>query len=226
MKQSDKRMTNQEMFDRIQDVGIIPAVRVQSAEDALFAAQAIFSGGIPVVEITMTVPDATRVIAELRGSHPGAIIGAGTVLNPDVARQAMDAGAMFLTSTGFDPEIVEFAVKNDFPVIPGALTPTEVMMVQKAGARFIKIFPCTVMGGASYIKTLKGPFPEACFVASGGVSQQTAEEFIHSGASAIGVGQGILPREAIRVRNLDWIHVLTKRFLKMVHEGRGLHAPK
>jgi 2-dehydro-3-deoxyphosphogluconate aldolase/(4S)-4-hydroxy-2-oxoglutarate aldolase len=218
-------MTREEVLARIEEVGIIPAVRVPSADDAVFASEAVLSGGIHVVEITMTVPCAAQVISGLRSRHPNLIVGAGTVLDLDTARRAVDGGALFLTTTGLDVEIVQFAIEEGIAIIPGALTPSEVMMAHKAGASFVKIFPCSVMGGASYIRALRGPFPHLKFVGAGGVSQQTAGDFIRAGASAIGVGLDLLPREAIRLRNLDWIHVLTKRFLGMVHEGRG-YFPK
>jgi 2-dehydro-3-deoxyphosphogluconate aldolase/(4S)-4-hydroxy-2-oxoglutarate aldolase len=214
-------MTKQELFDRIAEIGIIPAVRVLSAEAALFASRALLSGGIPVVEITMTVPSAAEVISELRSGSPDLIVGAGTVLDLDTARRSVDAGAMFLTSTGLDLEIIDFATRNHIPMIPGALTPTEVMTAMRAGADFIKLFPCSAMGGAAYVRALKGPFPQARFIASGGVNQQTAADFIKAGASAIGVGQDLLPRDAIRVRNAQWIHELTRRFITMVQETRG-----
>jgi 2-dehydro-3-deoxyphosphogluconate aldolase/(4S)-4-hydroxy-2-oxoglutarate aldolase len=216
-------MTKQELFDRIQTIGIIPAVRVTSAEAALFASNALLTGGIPIVEITMTVPDAPGVIRQLRRDDTELIVGAGTILDLDTARKSLDAGAMFLTSTGLDLEVVEFARKNEIPMIPGALTPSEIMTAMRAGAEFIKIFPCSVMGGPSYISALKGPFPHLRLVASGGVNQQTASEYIKAGSSAIGVGQDLLPREAIRLKNIEWIHELTRRFLSMVREGREPH---
>jgi 2-dehydro-3-deoxyphosphogluconate aldolase / (4S)-4-hydroxy-2-oxoglutarate aldolase len=214
-------MTTDEMFARIEEIGIIPAVRVSSAADALFASNAVFRGGIPVVEITMTVPGAPDVISELLGSGSELIVGAGTILDLDTARRSVNAGAMFLTSTGLDPRIVNFALKNDIPMIPGALTPSEVMGAIRAGADFIKIFPCSAMGGADYIRALKGPFPQIRLIASGGVNQQTAADFIRAGASAIGVGQDLLPREAIRLRNSDWIQELARRFMAMVQKGRS-----
>lgn len=213
-------MTKEEILARIEEIGIVPAVRVASAEDALFASRAVFSAGVPVVEITMTVPQAANVIAELQKGGSELIVGAGTVLDLDTAQRSVDAGAMFLTSTGLDLEIVKFALRHNVPCIPGALTPSEVMMAKKAGADFIKIFPCSILGGASYIRALKGPFPAMRLMASGGVNQQTAADFIRAGASAIGVGQDLLPREAIRVRNSEWIHELVRRFLLMVQEGR------
>jgi len=213
-------MTRQEMFTRIEEIGIIPAVRVFSPEDALFASGALLSGGIPVIEITMTVPRAAEVIAELRRSGSEMILGAGTVLDLDTARRSLDAGAMFLTSTGLDLEVVEFANKEKIPIIPGALTPSEVMMAMKAGADFIKIYPCSAMGGPAYIRALKGPFPKARLIATGGVTQQTAMDFMRAGASAVGVGQDLLPRDAVRNRNTLWIHELARRFMATVQVGR------
>ncbi len=119
---------------------------------------------------------------------------------------------MFLTSTGLDLEIVEFADKNNIPMIPGALTPTEIMMATKAGTDFIKLFPCSALGGATYVRALQPPFPHVRFIAAGGVNQQTAAEFIKAGASAIGVGQDLLPREAIRTRNSEWIPRVDQTF--------------
>jgi 2-dehydro-3-deoxyphosphogluconate aldolase/(4S)-4-hydroxy-2-oxoglutarate aldolase len=214
-------MNREQVRARIEEIGIIPAVRVSSAAEALFASKAVFGGGIPVVEITMTVPDAVDVIGELTRMDQQLIVGAGTVLDMDTARRSLDAGASFLTSTGLDLEIVEFAGKHDIPLIPGALTPTEVMTAKRAGADFIKIFPCSGMGGPTYIRSLKGPFPHIRLVASGGVNQQNVVDFLRAGATAIGVGQHLLPREAIRLNNIQWIHELARRFLGMVKEARA-----
>ncbi len=209
------------MLSRIEEIGIIPAVRASSADDALFASRTLFSAGIPIVEITMTTPGAADVIAELKGSNEEVIVGAGTVLDLEEARICLGAGAAFLTSTGLDPEILAFALKNDVAMIPGALTPTEVMMARKAGGDFVKVFPCSSVGGASYIRALKGPFPHIRLVASGGVNQQTAAQFIHAGANAIGVGRELLPHEAIRQRNQNWIRELARRFLGIVKNARS-----
>ena len=219
-------MTREAMFTQIKEIGIIPAVRVSSTADALFAAEAVISGGIPIVEITMTVPEAADVISELGRTRPEVIVGGGTVLDLDTAHQCLEAGAAFLTSTGLDLEIVDFAQKHGIPVIPGALTPTEVMAARKAGADFIKIFPCSNVGGAGYIRSLRSPFPNVGLIASGGVNQQTATDFIRAGASALGIGQDLLPREAIRMRNEAWIHELARRFLGMVREARGQNATR
>lgn len=152
-------MKKEDVRARIEEIGIIPAARLSSAEDALFAAEAVLSGGIPIVEVTMTVPGAIEVISELARKNPEIIVGAGTVLDVEAAHRCLGAGAKFLTSTGLDLEIVDFALKNKIVVFPGVLTPTEVMIASKAGADFVKIFPCAQFGGANYIKALKAPFP-------------------------------------------------------------------
>src|SRR5271154_7020945 len=132
-------MNREEVRARIEAVGIIPAIRVSSPEDALFAAESVASGGIPIVELTLTVPGAIDVISHLVRSAPDLIVGAGTVWDTDTARRCLDAGANFLTSPGFDPSVVEFAINHDIVVFPGALTPTEVMLAAKAGADFVKV---------------------------------------------------------------------------------------
>ena len=216
-------MNKQEMFARIEEVGLMPAVRVPSAADAVFAAETVFKGGIPVVEITMTTPAGADVIAQLIREHPDTIVGAGTVLDVDTARACLGAGAHFLTNTGLDPELVEFAHKNDIPMIPGALTPSEVMMAKKSGAQLIKIFPCSSLGGPSYIRALRGPFPNTKMIAAGGVTQLTAEEYIRAGASVLGIGHELLPYEAVRKRNAAWILELAERFAGMVKRARHQH---
>jgi 2-dehydro-3-deoxyphosphogluconate aldolase/(4S)-4-hydroxy-2-oxoglutarate aldolase len=216
-------MEKQKVRASIEAIGIIPALRLSSAEDARFAAEVVAGAGIPIVEITMTVPGALEVISDLaRTSH--LIVGAGTVFDVETARRCRDAGASFLTSTGLDLEMVEFAVKEDVVVLPGALTPTEVMMAWKAGPDFVKIFPCSQVGGASYIKALKKPFPHVPLIAAGGVNQQTASDFILAGAIAIGVGKDLIPLEAIQRRQSHRIQELAHRFLSMVKAARMLKA--
>jgi 2-dehydro-3-deoxyphosphogluconate aldolase/(4S)-4-hydroxy-2-oxoglutarate aldolase len=214
-------MTRQEVRARIEEIGIIPAIRVSSAEDALFAADAISGAGIPIVELTMTVPGAIDVIAALVRNSPKVIVGAGTVWDTETARRCLDAGAQFLTSTGLDLGVVEFAVKGNVAVFPGALTPSEVMAAWKGGADLVKIFPCSQMGGVSYIRTLKAPFPQVPLIASGGVNQQTAGEFILAGAAALGIGGELIPRKAIQLRQPHRIRELAHRFLAMVQEARA-----
>ena len=211
----------EEVCARIKEIGILPAIRVRSAKDALFAASEMLRCGIPVVELTMTVPGAIGVIEELARTSPELLVGAGTVLDIETARACLDAGASFVTSPGLDRKTVEFAVRQNVAAIPGALTPTEVMMARDAGADLIKIFPCSQVGGPSYIKALKAPFPHVPFIASGGVDQVTASEFIRAGACALGIREKLIPPEAIEQRDQNWIQELTGRFLGIVQRTRA-----
>ena len=214
-------MNKQEIRARIEEIGIIPAIRVHSAEDALFAAEAVARGGIPIVEVTITVPGALDVIHQLAVNRLDVIQGAGTVLDLGWARRCVDAGAQFLTSPGFDPKIVEFAAHENIVILPGALTATEVMDAAKAGADFIKIYPCAQVGGPSYIRALKSPFPELRFIASGGVTQMTVTEYIRAGAAAVGIGADLIHQDAIKRREASWILELARRYVHMVREARA-----
>lgn len=205
----------------IEEIGIIPAVRVNCAEQARYAAEALNRSGIPIAEITMTVPDAIDVISDLARNVPGVIAGAGTVLDVETAQRCVDAGAEFLTSTGFVGEVAAYARQKNVLVIPGALTPSEVIQAWKAGADFVKIFPCGPLGGDAYIRSLKGPFPQVRFVAAGGVNLQTALNYILAGASALGVGGELIPKEALQQKQEERVHELARRFLAKVKEGRS-----
>src|SRR6266853_621990 len=214
-------MNKEKVRSIIEEIGIIPAIRLSSTADALFAAEAVSSSGIPLVEVTMTVPGAIEVISELARNNPELVAGAGTVLDLDNAHRCLDAGAKFLTSPGLDLEIVDFALKQNTVVFPGALTPTDVMAAWKAGSDFVKVFPSAPLGGPTYIKALKSPFPNVPLIASGGVTQHNATEFILAGAIAIGVGQDLIQPEAVKQRERNWIRELSRRFLHMVQEARG-----
>lgn len=206
----------------IQEIGILPSVRVKSPELALYAAETVCDAGIPIVEITLTVPGALDVINDLATRYPDLAVGAGTVLDEDLARQALDAGARFLTSPGLVPEVVAFARRAEVVVFPGAMTPTEVIAAWKAGSDFVKVFPTAPVGGVQYIRALKVPLPQIPLIVTGGVNQLTAIEFIQAGAAAIGIGAELLPREALTLRQDNRIHELARRFLAMVKEGRAL----
>jgi len=211
----------------LRDVGIIPAVRVCSAEDAHFACDAVASGGIPIVEITMTVPQAVELIAHLVRHHPKIVVGAGTVLNPEMAGKCIDAGAHFITAPGLNLKVVEYVAKREVAVLPGALTPTEVMEAWDAGSDFVKVFPCASVGGEKYIKALKTPLPQVPLIAAGGVTQQTAANYILAGATAIGVGAELIPADAIAQRETERILELARRFTRFVKEARQrLEPPK
>ena len=214
-------MNQQEVRTRIEEVGIIPAVRVKSAEDALFAAEAVSRGGIPIVEVILTLPEAHKVISHLVQNAPEVIVGAGGVSDVETARRCLDAGAEFLASDGLDPEIVNFAVKESTVVIPGTLTPSEVMRAWKMSPDFVKVVPCAQVGGESYIRALKAMFPNVPLIAAGGVNQQTASGFVLAGAIALGIGAELIPREAIRMRQPDRIAELARRFSGFVSSARS-----
>jgi 2-dehydro-3-deoxyphosphogluconate aldolase / (4S)-4-hydroxy-2-oxoglutarate aldolase len=214
-------MEKEQVFAKIQEVGIIPAVRTSSAEEARFASEVVAKSGIPIVEITMTVPGAIEVISYLVKNLPDVIVGAGTLLDLDTARRCVDAGVHFLTSPGLDLEIVEFAAKQKLCAMAGALTPTEVTTAWKAGSDFVKVFPCAQVGGDSYIRALKGPFPQIPLIAAGGVNQQTAGKFILAGAVAIGIGRELIPKEAVLQKQEGRIRELARRFLGFVKTARS-----
>jgi 2-dehydro-3-deoxyphosphogluconate aldolase/(4S)-4-hydroxy-2-oxoglutarate aldolase len=214
-------MNRQTIRARIRQIGVVPALRLTSAEDALFAARAISECGIPIAEVTMTIPGAVEVISELARSRPEMVVGAGTIVDLETAGRCLDAGAQFLTSPGLDIQIVEFAAKHDVVAMPGALTPSEVMAAWKAGADFVKVFPCSVLGGASYIRALKSPFPNIPLIASGGVTQGNVADFILAGAAGVGIGRDLINPEAVQRRQADWIRELAGRFLQIVKAARG-----
>ncbi|MGA2333893.1 MAG: bifunctional 4-hydroxy-2-oxoglutarate aldolase/2-dehydro-3-deoxy-phosphogluconate aldolase [Terriglobales bacterium] len=214
-------MNKQEVRRRIEEVGIIPSIRVSSTDDALFAAEAVSRGGIPIVEVTLTVPEATKVISHVVQRVPEMIVGAGSVLDAETARRCLDAGANFLSSDGLDPETVKFAVTEDVVIIPGTLTPTDVIAAWKLGSDFVKVVPCGHVGGDTYIRALKAMFPNVPLIAAGGVNQRTAFNFIAAGAVALGIGGELIPREAIRRRQPDRIAELARRFTNAISSARG-----
>lgn len=213
-------MNKQEVRRRIEEVGIIPSIRVSSTDDALFAAEAVSRGGIPIVEVTLTVPEATKVISHVVQRVPEMIVGAGSVLDAETARRCLDAGANFLSSDGLDPETVKFAVTEDVVIIPGTLTPTDVIAAWKLGSDFVKVVPCGHVGGDTYIRALKAMFPNVPLIAAGGVNQRTAFNFIAAGAVALGIGGELIPREAIRWRQPNRIVELARRFTAAVSSAR------
>ena len=213
-------MNKKEVRERILEIGIVPVVRANSQAEAAFAANAVMRGGIPIVEITMTVPGAIGVIAELVRSAPEVLVGAGTVLDAETARRCLDAGAQFLVSPGLDVETVQLAAKEKIVMMAGALTPGELMAACKAGADFVKIFPCSQVGGASYIKALKGPFPNVPLVPTGGVNLDTVSNFIAAGAAALGVGGELIDRNAMQSGDSAIIENLARRFVEAVRSAR------
>jgi 2-dehydro-3-deoxyphosphogluconate aldolase/(4S)-4-hydroxy-2-oxoglutarate aldolase len=215
-------MKRHEVRARIEEFGILPSVRVNSRELARYAAETVYSAGIPVVEITMTTPGALDVIDDLAKRYPDMAVGAGTVLDEEAARLCVEAGARFITSPGFIPEVVAYTNKVNIVALPGALTPTEIIAAWKAGSDLVKIFPTGHIGGIQYVRALKVPLPQIPLIATGGVNQLTASDFILAGATAIGLGGELLPREALHFHQTDRIHELAGRFLSLVRDARSL----
>ena len=215
-------MNKNEVRNQIQQIGIIPVVRASSSREACLAAEAVCKGGIPIVEITMTVPGAIEVIRELAKSCGSEIlIGAGTVLNVADARRCFDAGAQFLVSPGFNRATVELAVREAKLIMAGALTPTEIIEAWSAGSDLVKVFPCGQVGGAKYIKALKGPLPQIPLVPTGGVNLSTAADFIEAGAAALGIGGELVQAEALKSSKPELIVETARKFLEIVASARA-----
>jgi 2-dehydro-3-deoxyphosphogluconate aldolase/(4S)-4-hydroxy-2-oxoglutarate aldolase len=214
-------LTREEIRKQIRETGLIPSVRVDSPEAAIFAAEQVAAGGIPIVEIAATIPNSDQVIRDLTHRFPKLIVGAEVIFGLDEARRKLDAGAMFLTGPGYSKEITQYCVEHEIAVVAGALTPTEVMLAFEAGADFVKVFPCAEVDGYHYIRALKAPLPHVPLIAAGGVTQATAAHFITAGAVALGVGEDLIPRQAIRFREGAWIRELASRFLNFVRQARA-----
>ncbi|PYV24872.1 MAG: 2-dehydro-3-deoxyphosphogluconate aldolase [Acidobacteria bacterium] len=213
--------TKEKSLALIREVGLVPIVRAPSPEDAFRAAEAIVSGGIGIAEITMTVPNAIRVMERVVERYGDKVLlGAGTILDPETCRSALLAGAEFIVTPSLDVGVIEVARRYSKPCFPGALTPTEVVKAWQAGADLVKIFPCGPVGGPRYIKALKGPFPQIDFVPTGGVNLETTPEFIKAGAAAVAVGGELVDLKALREGNLDVITSNARRFLEAVRTAR------
>jgi 2-dehydro-3-deoxyphosphogluconate aldolase/(4S)-4-hydroxy-2-oxoglutarate aldolase len=214
-------MNKSDVLQRIRDTGLIPVVRAESADQAMRAVEAIKAGGVGVLEVTMTVPGAIGVIKQLAKAYGGeALIGAGTVLDPETARACIQAGAQFIVSPALNEDTIAFCRDNDVAVFPGALTPTEVLRAWSAGADAVKVFPAGAVGGASYLRALKAPLPQIELVPTGGVSLKTAADFIKAGAMALGVGADLVDMKALREGNAELITERARQFLEIVREAR------
>lgn len=215
-------MNSDEVMRKIGDIGILPVVRAASLSDASRAVEAICAGGITAVEITMTVPDAIRLIEQLAHTLGTSIlIGAGTVLNAEQAKRCLDAGAEFLVSPGLSIPVLAVAQACDKLAIPGALTPTELMQALAHQAKLVKIFPCSSAGGAKHLKALKGPFPDVAMIPTGGVSAANVAEFIAAGAFAVGIGGELVDASALRSGNVAAITAAAERLVGAIASARG-----
>lgn len=215
-------MNRSQTIEHVCDVGVLPVIRAGSADEAALLIEYIVAGGITVVEITMTVPDAVRLIANSVKKYEGkALIGAGTVLDAESAASCIDAGAKFIVSPYLNFETIEYCAKREVAVIPGALTPTEVVNAWNVGADIVKVFPAAAMGGASYLRSLKAPLPDIKLIPTGGVTLETAASFIHAGAEAIGVGSDLADLKAVASGKPETISETARKYLQAVVQARA-----
>lgn len=213
-------MEKARVLERIRSTGLIPVIRARSADEAAQAVDAIQAGGVGVLEITMTVPGAVELIREVASRATDALVGAGTVLDPETATRCIDAGARFVVSPALNLDTVATCREAGIAVIPGALSPTEVVTAWKAGADLVKVFPAGAVGGPSYIKALKAPLPQIDLVPTGGVNLQTAGDFIRAGASALGVGGDLVDLAALRRGEASVLTERARKFVEAVREAR------
>jgi 2-dehydro-3-deoxyphosphogluconate aldolase/(4S)-4-hydroxy-2-oxoglutarate aldolase len=214
-------MDKKTVIERLTSTGVIPVIRAQSPDEAAAAIAAIQKGGVSVLEITMTVPGAVELIREVAARATDALVGAGTVLDPASARACIDAGARFVVSPALDVATIETCREAGVAVLPGALTPTEVVTAWRAGADLVKVFPANALGGPSYIKSLKAPLPQIALVPTGGVNLQTAKDFIKAGAAALGVGADLVDLQALRRGEAELVTERARQFLALVKEARA-----
>ncbi|HUR98063.1 MAG TPA: bifunctional 4-hydroxy-2-oxoglutarate aldolase/2-dehydro-3-deoxy-phosphogluconate aldolase [Pyrinomonadaceae bacterium] len=213
-------MNKSETITRIAAGGVIPVIRASSQEEALAVIEAIAAGGVTTVEITMTVPGAVELIAKL-SKREELLIGAGSVLDPETARECIAAGAQFIVSPATNFDTILYCNEAEIVVMPGALTPTEIVNAWDAGADFVKVFPADSMGGAKYLRSLKAPLPQIKLIPTGGVSQTTAADFIKAGAEAIGVGADLVDLKAVREGRAADITNAARKYLEIVAEARA-----
>lgn len=217
---------NKEVQQQIRQVGVIPVLRAASAETAIMAAKAVCQGGIPIVEITMTVPDAVQVIAELTLSLSRQVmIGAGTVMDAETVKLCANAGAQFIVSPVFNADVVKAARDEGVVVMAGALTPTEILTASNAGSDFVKVFPCGNVGGPSYIRAIKTVLPQIQLVPTGGVTLANTADYLDSGAAAVGVGSELVWSGDLTVGDFEGICAAARRFAAAVTEQQERVRP-
>jgi len=210
-------MHKSEVLNKIREVGLVPVLRADSEEEALAIAYALEAGGVTVLEVTMTVPGAIDAIGRLAAEAGDRIlIGAGTVLDPETARACMLAGAQFIVSPALNLRTIEICRRYSVAVFPGGLTPTEIVTAWEAGADAVKVFPCSAVGGAKYLKAIKAPLPQIELIPTGGVSLATAAEFLEAGAIALGVGGDLVDNKAIRAGKPEVITENARKYLEIV----------
>lgn len=215
-------MTSKQILEFITSAGIVPVVRAASAEHAIQAVEALYNGGVRAAEITMTVPGAIKALEKTADRFGDKLVlGAGTVLDPETARSCMLAGAEFFVSPSLRVSVIEMAKRYSKVIFPGALTPTEVLAAWEAGADAVKIFPCGNVGGAKYIKALKGPFPQIEMVPTGGVNLETVADFLKAGCCAVGVGGELVDGKSMAAGRFDVIEERARQFLAAISKARS-----
>jgi 2-dehydro-3-deoxyphosphogluconate aldolase / (4S)-4-hydroxy-2-oxoglutarate aldolase len=217
---ADTTLYKDEIRARIEETGVVPALRGASAENALYVADSLAEAGVPILEIATNRPETLDAISYVAKRSPKTILGAGSITSLAMARRCLDAGAKFLTSDALMLDIAEFAARKKIAFLPGAFTPTEVVAAWNAGADFVKVVPCDAAGGAQYIRSLKAALPDVPVIAAGGVTQQTAFDLIAAGATCLGIGRDLIPADAVRLRQTARIQELVRRFLNFVDSGR------
>jgi len=210
-----------ETAQRLREVGVIPIIRASSADVAVPVAEALLHAGLPVVEITMTVPNALGAIGAVAKRFAGKLLlGAGTVTDAAMCKRAVDAGAEFIVTPCVVPEVIEAALRANVAVLPGALTPTEVFEAHRLGGDMVKVFPVQSVGGAAYLRALRGPFPDIPLVPTGGVTLENVAEMFQAGAAAVGVGSELISKAALDRRDYAAIGALAKQFLDKVSQAK------
>jgi 2-dehydro-3-deoxyphosphogluconate aldolase/(4S)-4-hydroxy-2-oxoglutarate aldolase len=205
----------------LKEIGLVPVLRADSVQQALALATAIAAGGVTVLEITMTVPGAIQVMRKLAEERPDILIGAGTVLDPETARMCILEGAKFVVSPALNLKTIEMCHRYTVPVLPGALTPTEIVTAWQAGADVIKVFPASAMGGAKYLQSIKAPLPQVELIPTGGVSLATAKDFLEAGAFALGVGADLVNAKAMAEGKPEVVTESARKYLAIVKEFRA-----
>jgi len=213
-------MKKNEVIDTMRGVGLVPVLRANTTEDAVTVAKTICDAGVTVLEVTMTVPGAMEVLRVLKRERPNLLLGAGTVLDPETARICIMEGAEFIVSPATNVDTIAMCRRYTIACLPGALTPTEVVNAWQAGADVIKVFPCSAMGGASYLKSLKAPLPQVELIPTGGVNVNNAMDFMAAGAFALGVGADLVDLKAVAEGNLLRIADIAKAYLEQIHKFR------
>ncbi len=215
-------LSHSEILRTIREIAVVPIIRTPSAETAIPAVEAILEAGISCVEITMTISNALHVIETIADRHGDRVLlGAGTVLDPETARACMLAGAQFFVTPALNPRTIEIARRYSRPIFPGALTPTEVLAAWEAGADAVKVFPCSALGGAKYIKALKGPFPQIELFPTGGVNLETLSDFLAAGSAAVGVGSELVDAKSVADRTYHVISHRARQFREAAHSARA-----